>query len=88
MKIIGKIRDCNKNFQKKFLRASKVEKKKSVSKKTIVERNIEESVKLRRRRIAEIEEENKYINNELFKKYFTDYQSLRDMCKKLCKTAG
>ena len=88
LKIIGKIRDCNKNVQKKFLRASKVEKKKSVSKKTIVERNIEESVKLRRRRIAEIEEENKYINNELFKNYFTDYQSLRDMCKKLCKTAG
>ena len=88
LKIIEEILDYNKNVQKKFPRASKVEKEKSVSKKTIVERNIEESVKLRRRRIDETEEEDKYINNELFKKYFTDYQSLRDICKKLCKTAG
>ena len=57
-------------------------------KKTIVDRNIEESVKLRRRRIAEIEEEEKNINNELFKKYFTDYQSPSDMYKKLCETEG
>ena len=57
-------------------------------KKTIVERNIEESVKLRRRRIAEIEEEEKNINNELFKKYFTDYQSPSDMYKKLRETEG
>ena len=47
--------------------------------KAIVERNIEESVKLRRKRIAEIEEEEKNINNELFKKYFTDHQSPSDM---------
>ena len=57
-------------------------------KKTIVDRNIEESVKLRRRRIAEIEEEEKNINNELFKKYFTNYRSPSDMYKKLCKTEG
>ena len=44
-------------------------------KKIIVERNIEESVKLRRRRIAEIEEEEKNINNESFKQYFADYRS-------------
>ena len=87
LKIIEEILDYNKNVQKKFPRASKVEKEKSVPKKTIIERNIEESVKLRRR-IAEIEEEDKYINNELLKKYFTDYQSPSDMCKKLCKTEG
>ena len=46
-----------------------------VPKKIIVERNIEESVKLRRRRIAEIEEEEKNINNESFKQYFADYRS-------------
>ena len=57
-------------------------------KKTIVDRNIEESVKLRRRRIAEIEEEEKNINNELFKKYFTDYRSPSDMSKKLRETEG
>ena len=56
-------------------------------KKTIIERNIEESVKLRRRTIAEIEEE-KNINNELFKKYFTDYRSPSDMYKKLRETEG
>ena len=53
-------------------------------KKTIVERGISESVKLRRRRIAEIEEEEN-INNELFEKYFTNYQSPGDMYKKLGK---
>ena len=66
--------DYNKNAQKFFLIASKVDKGKSVPKKIIVERNIEESVKLRRRRIAEIEEEEKNINNESFKQYFADYR--------------
>ena len=70
-----KILDYNKNAQKFFLIASKVDKGKSVPKKIIVERNIEESVKLRRRRIAEIEEGEKNINNESFKQYFTDYRS-------------
>ena len=88
LKIIENILDYNKNVQKNFPRASKVEKEKSVPKKTIVERNIKESVILRRRRIAEIEEEDKYISNELFKKYFTNYQSPSDMCKKICKTEG
>ena len=54
-------------------------------KKTIVERNIKESVKLRRRRIAEIKEEEKNIRNELFKQYFTDYRGPSDMYKKLRK---
>ena len=55
--------------------------------KTIVGRNIEESVKLKRRRISEIEEEEK-TSNEFCKKYFTDYQSLSDMCKKLREAEG
>ena len=57
-------------------------------KKIIVERNIEESVKLRRRRIAEIEEEQENINNELLNRYFTNYRSSSDMYKRLCKTEG
>ena len=48
-KIIEEILDYNKNPQKNVLLASKVDEGKSVPKKTIVERNIEESVKLRRR---------------------------------------
>ena len=88
LKIIEEILDCNKNAQKILLLASKVDKGKPVSKKTIVERNIEESVKLRRRGIAEIEEEEKNIKNELFKKYYTDYQSPSDMYKTLRETEG
>ena len=59
---------------------------KEVPKKTIVEKNISENVKLRRRRIDEIEEEGQNIDNKLFKAYFTNYQS--DMYKKLCETEG
>ena len=59
-----------------------------VPKKIIVERDIEESVKVRRRRIAEIEEEQENINNELLNRYFTYYQSPSDMYKRLCKTEG
>ena len=58
LKIIEEILNYNKNAQKIFLLASKVNKGKSVPKKTIVERNIEESVQLRRR-IDEIEQEEK-----------------------------
>ena len=57
-------------------------------KKTIVERNITEGVKLRRRRIAEIEGEEKNINYKLFNEYFINYQSPRDMYKKLRMTEG
>ena len=56
-------------------------------KKTIVERNISAKAKLRRTRIAEIEEE-KNINNKLFKEYFTNYQSPIDIYKKLRMTEG
>ena len=39
--------------------------------------------KLRRERMAEIEREEKNINNKLFKEYFTDYRSPIVMYKKL-----
>ena len=58
-----------------------------VPKKTIVERNIAENVKLKRWRIAEIEEE-KNINYKLFNNYFTIYQSPSDTYKKLRMTEG
>ena len=45
-------------------------------------------VKLKKGKIVEIEKEDKNINNELFKKYFTDYWSPSDIYKKLRKTEG
>ena len=57
-------------------------------KEIIFERNIAESVKLRRKRIAEIEKREKNIDNELLKTYFTNYKSPSDMYKKLRKTKG
>ena len=48
-KIIEEILDYNKKEKKNVLLASKVDEGKSVPKKTIGERNIEESIKLRRR---------------------------------------
>ena len=54
----------------------------------MVERNIAENVKVRRTRIAEIEEEEKNVKNKLFKEYFTHYLSPSDMYKKLRETDG
>ena len=54
-------------------------------KETIFERNVAESVKLRRGRIAEIEEEEN-IKYKLFNDYFINYQSPSDMYKKLRQT--
>ena len=54
----------------------------------MVEKHIADSVKLRRRRTAEIEEEQKNINYRLFNDYFTNYQSPSDMYKKLHATEG
>ena len=45
-------------------------------------------VHLRREKIAEIKEEEKNINNELFQKHFTNYQSPSDMYKKLREAEG
>ena len=61
---------------------------KEVPKKAIVQKDIAKSVKLRKRRIAEIEEEEKNIDNKLFKEYFTNYRSPSDMYKKLRETEG
>ena len=69
----------------KLLIASKVDKGKSEPK---LKESIAKTVKLRREKITEIEEEEKNINNELFKKHFTNNQSPNDMYKKLCQTEG
>ena len=45
-----------------------------VPKKTIAGRSIAESVKLRRRRIAKIEEEEKNIDYKFFNRYFDNYR--------------
>ena len=59
---------------------------KDAPKKTMSERSIAERTKLRRGRFDEIKRKELDINNELFKAYFTDYQSPSDMYKKLSKT--
>ena len=50
------------------------------------EGSITERTKLRRGRFDEIKRKKLDINNELFKAYFTGYQSPSDMYKKLSKT--
>ena len=85
LKIIEEILDYNKMAEKTFARASKVDKGKPESK---LEESIGKRVKLRRERIAEIEGEEKNINNKLFKEYFTNYQSPSDMYKRLHETEG
>ena len=65
--------------------ASKVDKGKSEPK---FAESIATRVHLKREKIAKIEEEEKNINNELFKKYFTNYRSPSDMYKKLRETEG
>ena len=85
LKIIKEILDYNKNAQKFFLLASKVDKGKSEPK---FAESIATRVHLKREKIAKIEEEEKNINNELFKKYFTNYRSPSDMYKTLRETEG
>ena len=63
----------------------KKKKKKSEPK---IEESIAERVKLKNNRIAEIKKIRKNIYNELFKKYFANYQSSSDMYKRLCDTKG
>ena len=45
-----------------------------------------ERIKLRKKRFDEIKRKEQNINNELFKAYFTDYQSPSSMYKKLSET--
>ena len=66
LEIIKEILDYNKDAQKNFQLASKVDKGKSESK---LEKNIAERVKLKNEKIAETEKEEKNINNNLFKNY-------------------
>ena len=61
---------------------------KNVPKETMFERSIAERTKLRRERLDEIKRKEQNINNELFKEYFTDYQSPSNMYKKLSETEG
>ena len=61
---------------------------KNMSKETMFERSIAERTKLRRERLDEIKRKEQNINNELFKEYFTDYQSPSNMYKKLSETEG
>ena len=81
--IVEKILDCNKEAQETFLIVSKVDKGKPK-----LEESVAGRIKLRKERIAEIEGEEKNINNELFKKYITNYRSPSDMYKKLHETEG
>ena len=77
--------DYNRNAQKNFSPASKVDKGKSEPKS---ETSIAERTILKKGMVAEIEKEEKNIDNELFKSYFTIYQSPSDMYKKLHETEG
>ena len=82
LNIIRKILDYNKDAQKFFHRASKVDKGKSKPK---TEESNAKMVKSKNEKIAEIKKEEKNINNELFKHYFINYQKPSDMYKKLRK---
>ena len=53
---------------------------------TMLERSIAERTKLSRGWLDEIKIKEQNINNELFKKYFTNYQSPSNMYKKLSET--
>ena len=85
IKIIKKILDYNKDAQKFFHHASKVDKGKSKPK---TEESIAERVKLKNNRTAEIKKEEKNINNKFFNYYFSKYQNPSDMYKTLLKTKG
>ena len=61
---------------------------KNVPRGTMFERSIAKRIKLRRGRSDEIKRKEQNINNELFKKYFTDYQNPSNMYKKLSETKG
>ena len=61
---------------------------KNIPKEAMFERSIEERINLRRGRLDKIERKEQNMNNELFKAYFTDYQSPSNMYKKLSETKG
>ena len=77
-----KIVDYNKNAQRYFQFASKVDKKI----RTKYWRKYFKKGKIKNEKIAEIKKEEKNINNSLFKHHFTTYQNPSDMYKKLRET--
>ena len=83
LEIIKKILDYNKDVQKKFQLASKVDKEKSEPK---TEESIADRVKSRRQRLNIINKKKENINNELFKEYF-DYSNPGTMIKRLKNTS-
>ena len=85
LEIIKKILDYGKSAQNIFQLASKVDKGKSGPKPG---ESIAERVKWKKGTIAEIKKEENNINNELFKRYFTDYQIPSDMHKRFCEIEG
>ena len=85
LSIIKKIVDCNKDAQKIFQLASKVDRGKPEPK---TEESIAERTKLRREGIAEIKRKEENINNLVFKYYFSKYQNPSDKYKKICETKG
>ena len=70
---------------KKFQHASKVDKRKSELK---FKKIIAEGVKLKNKKIAEINKRRKKQKTICLKNYFTNYQSPSDMYKKLRETEG
>ena len=101
LKNVEEIPDYNENAQKIFLLASKVDKGKpelkvdkgksdpKVDRRKLIlkiKESVAKRVRLRREKTDETKEEEKNINNELFKEYFTIYQSPRNMYKKLRMT--
>ena len=68
LNIIKKVLNYNKDAQKNFLLASKVDKGKWEPK---LEESIAESVKLRRQRLDIINKKKENINNKLFNHYFS-----------------
>ena len=83
LKIIEKVLNYNKNAQRIFRLASELDKGKSEPK---PDEYIAERLPLRRGYVAKIKREKKKINNNLFKEYFTIYQSPSDMYKTLSET--
>ena len=81
LKIIEKNLYYNKMLQNIFSFHQKLVKKKDW-------RNIAERIKSKNNKNAEIKKEEKNINNELVKYYFSKYQNPCDMYKKICKAKG
>ena len=86
LKIIEKILDYNKMLQNIFSLHQKLVKKKKNQNQRL--KKYAERIKSKNNKNAEIKKEEKNINNELVKYYFSKYQNPRDMYKKIRKTKG